>query len=61
VLASSDWDYNRDMTYGGYTAFRAMGYPCHYLQEPRRKHAQISGEFFEKAVALLDAAAAATR
>jgi len=38
-----------------------MGYPCHYLQEPRRKHAQISGEFFEKAVALLDAAAAATR
>jgi poly(3-hydroxybutyrate) depolymerase len=61
VLATGDWDYNRQETFNGYDAFLAFGYEAHYFQEPRRGHARISGENFDKAVTLLDAAAAARR
>jgi ankyrin repeat protein/pimeloyl-ACP methyl ester carboxylesterase len=61
VLATGDWDYNRDETYNGYDTFLALGYKAYYIQEPRRGHARISGENFEKAVSLLDRAASARR
>jgi ankyrin repeat protein len=61
VLATGDWDYNRQETYNGYDTFFSLGYKAYFLQEPRRGHSRISGENFEKAVILLDAAAAARR
>jgi ankyrin repeat protein len=58
VLATGDWDYNRQETYGCYASFLALGYDAFYLQEPQRAHARISGEYFEKAISFLDEAAA---
>jgi ankyrin repeat protein len=59
VLATGDWDYNRMETYYGYNTFLVLGYEAHYFQEPQRGHKRISGDLFEKAVTLLDEAAAA--
>jgi ankyrin repeat protein/pimeloyl-ACP methyl ester carboxylesterase len=56
VLNTGDWDYNRQETFNGYNTFLVLGYEAYYFQEPRRGHTRISGENFEKAVSLLDAA-----
>jgi ankyrin repeat protein len=56
VLATGDWDYNRQETYNGYSTFLMLGYEAHFFQEPRKGHSRISGENFEKAVTLLDEA-----
>jgi hypothetical protein len=59
VLATGDWDYNRQETYNGYSLFLHFGYDAHFFQEPRNGHARISGQNFERAISLLDSAAVA--
>ncbi len=58
VCATGDWDYNRQETFNGFDTFLYLGYEAYFFQEPRKGHARISGENFEKAISLLDAAAA---
>ena len=58
VGASSDWDYNRAETRNGCNLLASLGYETYYLQDPQKWHSRISGENFEKALGLLDAAAA---
>jgi predicted esterase len=58
VCVSKDWDYNRGETRNGYNVFAALGYEAYYLQEPLKGHSRISGEYLERALGLLDAAAA---
>jgi predicted esterase len=57
VCVSGDWDYNRGESYNGYNAFASLGFEAYYFQEPMRGHARISGEYFERALGLLDSAA----
>ena len=61
VLVTGDWDYNRQETWGGYNTFLQLGYKAWFFQEPRRGHRPVTGEVFEKAVGLLDAAALARK
>lgn len=57
VLATGDWDYNRQETANGYNMLTLLGYRAHFLQQPLSGHARISGENFEKAVTILDSEA----
>lgn len=61
VCATGDWDFNRQETFNGYDTFLYLGYEAYFLQEPRKGHARISGENFEKAIMLLDEAAVRRR
>ncbi len=60
VMATGDWDYNRQETYGGWDVLTYFGYRnCTFLQESGKGHAIMSAANFEKAMTLLDAGAAA--
>lgn len=55
VMATGDFDYNRMETYNGYSTLLSMGYrDCLFIQQPRKGHAIISAENFEKAIKFLD-------
>lgn len=56
ILDTGDYDFNNEETFGGYSTFLLLGFEAHFFQEPRKGHHRISGENFEKAVSLLDAA-----
>jgi ankyrin repeat protein len=57
VLDTGDYDYNREETWNGYNTFVLMGYEAYFFQEPKKFHSRISGENFEKALAILDESA----